>query len=719
MSTAPAQPATGSLADQLREVTVSLRSDLHVSRHVFHGEVCYVVRDPITFQSHSFDAGDYAVLSRLTGTRPLGEVFTELAGRGVLSPEREESFYKFILQLHRLTFLMLPINDANALYKRHEQNQTRKRRAMVKGFLFLRVPLWNPDNYLERTKHWFAPLFHPVALMFWAVLMFITAITVARQWEALANTFSGMLSLQGILLGWIILIGLKAVHEFGHAYCCKHFGGQVPEMGAYFIILTPCAYMDASAAWGFVSQWRRIAVSLAGMYFESWVAAAALFVWASTPPGMLNFFAFQTFFVASAVTLLFNANPLMRFDGYFILSDLIRVPNLRSRSTAYTLSLFNRATLGVTTATAPHGIAMRIFFVVFAIACGIYRVVLVLSICATIAAKFFLIGIGLAAFYCVSELFGAISRTCKFLWFDPRTATARKRGVALGVLLVFALPTILIFSPTPGHASAVGVIRGSAEHELTMPQAGLVEAVALEAGRLIPAGAEIMRIDNPQLDAELAVAKQEVRVAEARVRAADGEDAAAVRQALLKHAAKVRAWELIEEKQIRMTVRAPADGTLVSTLSRRDIGRWVMPGEPAAKVVEGPWHVHAVLDESTMAGSVVNVGDEVWVRPERRPDLLLRGTVTELAPAGSRQLPDEALSSNAGGPVPLHPITGMPERNWYRLTVRLDDVPTDAPTDALAYGGRASVKLPGEYTLLGRKAWRGLLRFRDRLMLGG
>ncbi|MEM6562750.1 MAG: HlyD family efflux transporter periplasmic adaptor subunit, partial [Planctomycetota bacterium] len=225
-------------------------------------------------------------------------------------------------------------------------------------------------------------------------------------------------------------------------------------------------------------------------------------------------------------------------------------------------------------------------------------------------------------------------------------------------------------------------------------------------------------LENPQLDAELTAAREEVRVAEARVRAADGEDAAAVRQALHKHAAKLRAWELAEEKRMRMTLRAPADGTLVRTFSTRDVGKWVTPGEPAAKVVEGPWHVHAVLDESTMATTDIAVGDEVWCRPERRPDLLIRGTVTELAPAGSQQLPDEALSSNAGGPVPLHPMTGMPERDWYRFTVRLDDVPVDAATDALAYGGRVSVKLPGESALLGRKAWRGLLRFRDRLMLG-
>ena len=130
-----------------------------------------------------------------------------------------------------------------------------------------------------------------------------------------------------------MMVVIKTVHEFGHSFACRRFGGEVHTMGIMFLLFTPIPYMDATASWSFRSRWQRALVGAAGMIVEVFVASLATFVWASTAPGTIHSLAYNMMFVASVSTVLFNANPLLRFDGYYILSDLLDIPNLHQRST--------------------------------------------------------------------------------------------------------------------------------------------------------------------------------------------------------------------------------------------------------------------------------------------------------------------------------------------------------------------------------------------------
>ena len=324
--------ATKTIAQRLGPVQAGLRSDLEVTRHLFRGQPQYIVRDPLTFQTHQFSQYDYQILVALNDSERLEETFQKLVDEEHLAAGQEDDFYQFILTLHRLNYLILPISDGKLLYERFAVRQRSARWRQVTGFLFLRVPLVNPDAFLDRTADFVRPLFTRTAFFLWMLMMFTGLGLLVRRWDAFKDPMHSMLANETLLFIWVALIGLKVIHEFGHAYACKIFGGKVPEMGAFFIAFTPCAYMDASAAWGFSRIRHRVIVSLAGMYFESVMAFVALLVWCWTADPLISSCAHHVVVLSTAVTIGFNINPLMRYDGYYVLSDLVGIPNLRQRS---------------------------------------------------------------------------------------------------------------------------------------------------------------------------------------------------------------------------------------------------------------------------------------------------------------------------------------------------------------------------------------------------
>ncbi len=275
MNTPAGQP---SLSERLKGVVVSMRGELDISRHVFRSGPAYVVRDPVTFATHRFDPEDYRILNAIDRERTLGETFDVLIAQGVLATADEDEFYAFILELHQRNLLSLPVSDGDTLFKRFERRQRAEQLSKLMGVFFLRVPLINPDRLLTRTISLFGWLFTLPALLLWFVLAGVSLFIAFARWDDLAAPVLTVFDGGNIYMLWGTLIGLKVVHEFGHAYACKAFGGHVPEMGAFFILFTPLAYMDATDSWTFTKTRHRAVVTLGGMYFESIVGGIALIV---------------------------------------------------------------------------------------------------------------------------------------------------------------------------------------------------------------------------------------------------------------------------------------------------------------------------------------------------------------------------------------------------------------------------------------------------------
>lgn len=708
---APALPRPDSLADRLASVHVGLRADLEVTRSLFRGQAAYIVRDPITFQSQQLSAADYETLVCLDGGKTLATVFRSLVERGRAAPGDEDAFYEFILHLHRLGFLRLPIADDRQVYRRFQAKQAAKRRQTLASLMFLRVPLINPDRFLDRTVRYARPLYSWPAFIAWLVLVASAGVTFLQHRGELAQPLEGVLAARNLPLIWLTLVVLKVFHEFGHAYACKVFGGHVPEMGAYLIMMTPCAYVDATASWGFSRKRNRIIVSLAGMYVEIAIAAVAVFVWSNTETSMVRSLAYNVIFLAGMITVLFNINPLMRYDGYYILSDLVEVPNLRARAAASALSVAKHWFLGMPHRPQSGSRWFRFFLTGFGIAGGMYRVTLILGIAAVIATKVLVLGLSLAGVYIATSLIPLVRKSLQCMWSSEASARIRWRAAIVTVLLGLGLPLGAAFIPIPATVRAAGVIVAEQEVPLFAPDGGFVEATPAKAGDAVHAGEELVRLWSELRNVAVEEGAARVRAAEIRQDALRTTDIGAA----LAEGERVRVAEELhrhaEERRASLTITAPTDGQLVHVLSERDVGRFVVEGEPVALVALGAWQVRALLTEEQMAATKPAPGQTVEFRAEVEPGRLFRGVVISVAPSGRRLIHYPQLTNGGGGSVVVDPVTQEATQAYFEVVVALPP-----GGDVLRHGMTGEIRLSAGAEPLATRGIRRVQRFIDKLL---
>ncbi len=678
---------------------------------MFRGAVSYVVRDPMTFQSQRLDTGDYEVLSAIRADRPLSETFADLVRRDTLDETEEERFYQFVVMLHRLGFLRLPIADDKATYRRFQLRKQSEAKQRMMSFLFLRIPLINPNAFLDRTIHLVRFLFTRTFFVFWLMLVGAAIYVGASRWDALRQPLDGILVAQNLPLLWLTLVGLKVFHEFGHAYACKHYGGHVPEMGAYFILFTPCAYVDATACWGFSRKRERLIVCLGGMYVESIIASMAVFVWALTDPSVIHSIAYNVIFLASVVTVLFNVNPLMRYDGYYILSDLTEIPNLRSRSGQHILSVAKRWLLGLKRPDERGTRRLRAILLTYGIAAFLYRLALLISIAAVLAGKVFLLGLVFASVYLGTSVFGALRRLMRYLWHAPETGPVRFRAVSLGVLLLIVIPTVFVVAPIPSNVRAAGVV--SAEHEtvLRARTPGFLQAVTALRGQTVDVGAAIAELTNDSVVEAVAVQSARVRSAELRRDAVRVVDPVKAQQQQAETSVQESALALARENLDQLTVRSGESGKLVNLVTDSQIGRFFREGDPLGVVASGAWLVRVIVTEEQITLMTAKVGDTVTFRPAALPQNAIVGRILRIAPVGSRIIDLPSLAHTGGGDIAVDPQTREAAKPYFEVVAELAGEDKGIP----GYGMTGVVSLSGRSELLGKSVARRFIRFWNQL----
>lgn len=706
-----AAPGTNRLSDGLRDVRVAVREDLEVSRHVFRGAVSYVVRDPMSFQSQRLDEGDYALMAAIRPDRSLSATVTELTTCGILEAGQEEHFYQFVLSLHRLGFLRLPISDDKAMYRRYKLRRQAEFRQKLMGFLFLKVPLWNPDAFLNRTRSTGGVLFRGWFFVLWILLIAAATCVAALRWHDLRAPFDGVLLARNLPLLWLTLIVLKAVHEFGHAYACKHYGGHVPEMGLYLIAFTPCAYVDASACWGFVSKKQRVFVCLAGMYVESIFAALAVFVWALTEPSLIHSVAYNVIFLAGIVTILFNINPLMRCDGYYILGDLLEIPNLRGRAHHFLMNLAKRLILGVCPPAEPGNRRLKFVLLSYGVCAAIYRMALLISIAALLAAKVFLLGLLFALVYLGVSVVGSLRRLMQYLWHSPETQMVRGRAIAVGVLLLVVAPALVLFAPIPSSVYADAVVCAEREAIVRAATPGFLRSVYLKHYDRVEQGASVAELENVDVHQSLAQHVSDLRASQLLRDAYRVLDPVRGVEEELRLPALEQAAGFARENVDRLTPRAPFAGRVMGTVDGTQAGRFLKIGDPLALIVTGPFMVRAILPEAQLARMSAREGDAVLFRTPTAPGRELGGVVVRIAPAGSRTVAHASITQLGGGDTIVDPRTMQSDKAHFEVLIQLEP---DAE-QFVRYGAGGTVRISAHTETLGKGMIRRALRFWSQL----
>lgn len=617
------------IVERLRNVHVGPRSELEVSRHVFRGEPSYVIRDPISFRSHRLSQHDYQVFVAIGVRDSLETIFARLLDQKIVDATQEPAFYRFVLELGQLGLLNLPISDGKSLYARFARRKQAERSGRLWSLLFLRVPLVCPDRFLDATVHLVAPLFTRLAFIFWCIGVLASGCLIASHADEFRHPLDTLLAKNNLPWLWVLLVGLKVIHEFGHAYACKRFGGNVPEMGAYFVLFTPCAYVDASASWGFTRRMERILVGLGGMYFESIAAIVATFVWAVADPGPGRQLAQSVLLLASVVTVGFNANPLMKYDGYYILSDLLGLPNLRGEAHQQLLVVLHRWLFRRSTESASETPIVP-WLVAFGAIAALYKWMLFGGILVAIAWKIPVIGIGVACAYALRTF----QRLAMWMLYYLRreSTTAAQRRVALSLMTIgAALVAILLGLPVPWSFRGAGVVVREYEQMVRPEVQGFLAQAYFRDGESVDVGEPLFRLEAPELLAKQAAQRALVTELEYQFREQlrQSPEAASTAQVQLRHA-QVE-LDALNRDVNRLVVRAPMKGELSELRRYVDPGQYVRQGQSLGRVVSGRWTVRATVTSELLADAQPHVGQTASLVLLNAPTARHEAKVTRIA----------------------------------------------------------------------------------------
>ena len=674
-------------------LTPRLRSHARIHRHQYRGQTWYVLQDLSSERFHRFSPAAYMVVGLMDGRRTVDQIWETACERlGDDAPTQDEVI-QLLSQLHAADVLQsdVPPDAAELLERRERQARRRLMSRLLSPFAW-QIPLVDPERFLR----FFLPVVRPFVGWFgaalWLAVVGPAVVLAVTHWDDLTqNMVDRLLAPQNLLLLWLAFPVIKTLHEFGHAFVTKAFGGEVHDMGVMILVLTPVPYVDASAASAFRSKWQRIVVGAAGMLVELFVAAVALFAWLNVEPGTVRTLAYNAILTAGISTLLFNGNPLLRFDGYYILADLLEIPNLRSRSNTYLGYLAERYLFGRREAEPPEAAAgERAWFVSYATASFVYRVVIVLAILLFLGERSLLLALVFGVMSVVAWIVVPVSKGLKFLVASPRIRTVRGRALTVTALALAAAIAAVGFVPVPYRSETEGVVWIPDEAFARAGTEGFIERLAARPGQRVEPGALLFVLTDPALTARVQVLearRRELLARYAEQRPKDRVRAEIIREDLgYVEEGLARARERVAE----LAVVSRAAGTLVVATPDDLPGRFVKQGELLGHVVDlRTITVRAVVSQAEI-DLVRYQTARVDVRLAERLDESLPAVVKRVVPGASERLPTAALGSVGGGRFAVDPR----DSQGTMAVERLFQIDLELPAGArvLNVGGRAYVR---------------------------
>ncbi|MDA1050019.1 MAG: HlyD family efflux transporter periplasmic adaptor subunit [Planctomycetota bacterium] len=640
------------LTPELNQVVLRLRDDLSIVPQTTGGQRLYVIEDRLTGKCYRLGSTEYAVASSLDGKKSLAEIVAEVPadlGDAECTPadpgQAALQVCKWLLQTGLAQIVDTPAHVP----------ATRVLAPLWTRFnpIFIRVPLLSPDRLLERLLPWAGWLNSRLVACAAALLALIATTDLVTDWDRFTASAGGILAVeQGfyLLICWVVL---KVAHELGHGLACKHHGGFVREAGVAFLLFAPIPYVDVTSSWRLRSKWARIHIAAAGMYVEAILGSIAVLIWSHTSDGVLNQLCVNIIVMATATTVLFNANPLMRFDGYYMLADWLEIPNLYSRGQQFTTFLFRRRVLGEHLAGSSlpsHATASRVVKA-YGLVAWFWRITVCLSLICAASVLFHGAGIVLAVFAAISWFLAPAGKILARLlmrenWPQLRRLTVVTAAVAGGATLLFA------FTPAPFPRRSPGVIEYKPITVVRSGSAGFVREILVSPGESVEAGDVIAKLENPILldelrSVELAIKESDLR---SRLRRQRGEMAAY--QAEQDKLVALKAQFDAKAKQVDgLVVRAPATGQVVGRSLPLLLDSYLQEGDELCRVgKESEKEVQLSIHQDDVQAFQARIGSSVAIRGATG---VIHADLTSITPRATDQPTHPALCSSHGGPLPV------------------------------------------------------------------
>ncbi len=731
-------PPSSLIPSTQRAIPLSARADLTMERIFYQGLSYWVIKDPVALAYYRLQEEQYHILQLLDGKRSLED----------LREEFQKAFPTLRPTLADLRSLALDLHQKGLVYsERTGQAQTliekardkRKKNAWsaVRNVLYIKLPGWDPEGLLSTIYPWvrwtFRPWFFLLCGLFVLSMWVLLGIHFA-EFERRIPTFQQFFGWPNMLLLWLTMGAAKFIHEMAHGLACKHYQGECHEIGMAFLVFSPCLYCDVSDSWILANKWKRILIASAGMMIEVFLSALAVLIWWNTEPGLLHHLCLNVFFVTTITTVIFNANPLLRYDGYYILGDVLEIPNLRSKADRMFRDVFSRVCLGITNPPDPfmpdRG---RVWFALFALASACYRWFLTFTIIFVLyefLKPYGLQNLGLAlgissALMIVGSLFFTLYR----ILAAPRIRPMSYFRATLSVMVLGVLGLAAMTVPLPLYVEAPFTVQPENVQHVLITSPGRLMELHVQPGQRVKKGDVLAKLENFPLHEEFEKLQVAVQVQQREVKTQqDLDNQAGEEYALTMLDSLKKRLSRSEEKLQKLTITAPCDGIVVAppriapqseSPANQSLPRW--NGTPLEAKNHGCWlatqsHLLSVApDTDYQAVLIIDQHDrddfrtntELTLKLDSQPGGKQTARIVEISDRHLDTAP-AALSNKFGGELATISDANGSERldgSAYQAVVPLAAIP-----GTLKPGVRGLARHPMQTRTAGQWAWRYLKR---------
>ena len=655
-------------------VLPAARRDVDSSQQLFHGQPCYVIKDPVTLRYYRLELPAYFIFTMLDGQRNMAEILRKLEERFPQQQFTQEEMLAYVDMLRQAQLLRIGGEQSEKLLTAGRETRKKRIKAQMASFLWLRIPLIDPDRILNVLYRMVRFLFTPATVVAALALLSVAIFLVVKNFEQILNPPYPLISARNAILMAIVFALTKVVHEFGHGLICKHYGGEVHEMGILLMVFMPMAYCEVSDSWMLARKRDRLWIIAGGVAFEMVLASLATIIWASVSDGIVRQLALNLMILSSISSLLFNANPLLRYDGYYFLMDWVEIPNLRTKATGYVNYLMQRYLLGMEVQKPLDVEGRETFMAIYSVLAIAYRWLVLFGIILLVynflPESFQWLG-ALMAFSCAfNQFIWPPIKGIKFL--SKHHARIRMRwGPTLGsALALIAIVAGILMIPLRRSITHQCIIEPEQLHNIFVKTAGFVESIRVPGGQQVAPGDLLVVLDDPQLRADLVLAKEGVQQARIRSDLAISEGEVAKAQSFDEEAKRAGEQVLQLQRQVdELQIRVPtgADGKIITERLELRVGEYLDRGQLWCRIQgEGPMVARMALDAHQMGRLHSGTDYPVRIRLWSLADEKLKGTLDSLPQGPVDVLSNASFAGNLGGEVPAKPDLSSPDQTQWQ-----------------------------------------------------
>lgn len=633
---------------------LGLLPTVEVHKQRYRNHIWYVLHDRGGDKYFRVTPQAYSFLLRLRPDQTVDEIWMQAVEEAPEEVPSQQEVMQLLAQLHHNNLLFFRSEaDSEAIFARFAKGREREFLSHLMAFIYFKIPVWNPDAFLDRWRHVLGPIFGWVGFAVWLFPALFALGLLLDDWGRVSAQAAGLISWENLPLLYAAIFIMKLFHEMAHAIVCKRYGGHVYTLGLMFIVFTPLPYVDASSSWSMRQQKHRIHVGVAGMYTEIFFASVACIAWYYVGPGILSGFLFNVMVAGSISAVIFNGNPLLRFDAYFMLSDALNLPNLYQKSSQQWLYWADRYALGTVGATPPsdHPNEQKIF-ALYGVLSFAYRMVVMVFITQVLADLWLGFGAMMIGMLLMVWVVMPLFKLLRHLLRNPLTRPNQMRAISVCLGIFISLVGGLGFIPIPDALEAPGVVQAVSKQTLYTIARGRIENVHVRHGDWVSQGDILVEMSNTDLDQNIARIDYQLEEFNWRLRAARRSRDIDPGPILQQTQALVERKADLLRQQNSLIVRAPQSGIFSAPSLGSRVGSFIARGEELATIIdEREFRLSTVVTQDDVSTLFDGRDLDVEVRLHAKPGIVFYPENVSLIPFQRFILPSPAMSIPGGGDI--------------------------------------------------------------------